>query len=159
MDGAGERRAHVRIPDPEHSPAVASTPSTLAERTAADPYARWLGIELLELRPGYCRAALLLAPHMVNLHGSPHGGAIFSLADFVFGGACNSHGEPAVALTVTIQFHVAARVGQRLVAEAREARQGKRAGFYTMTVSDQADGTVVATCQAVSLRTDAHRPR
>ena len=109
--------------------------------------------------PGYCRAALTLAPHMVNFHGSPHGGVIFSLADFAFGGACNGHGEPAVALTVTIQFHAAtARVGRRLVAEARETRQGKRAGFYAMTVTDEADGTVVATCQAVSLRTDAHRP-
>lgn len=156
MDGDGKRRARVGMPDPKRS---LSTPSALEERTAADPYARWLGIELLELRPGYCRAGLTLAPHMVNLHGNPHGGAIFSLADFAFGGACNSHGEAAVALTVTIQFHVAARVGQRLIAEAREARQGKRAGFYTMTVTDDGDGTVVATCQAVSLRTDAHRPR
>jgi acyl-CoA thioesterase len=96
---------------------------------------------------------------MANFHGSPHGGAIFSLADFAFGGACNGHGEPAVALTVTIQFHAAARVGRRLVGEARETRQGKRAGFYAMTVTDETDGTVVATCQAVSLRTDAHRPR
>jgi len=156
MSGDAERRVPARIPDPRVSGTV---PSGLAERTAAEPYARWLGIELLELRPGYCRAALPLAPHMVNLHGNPHGGAIFSLADFAFGGACNSHGEAAVALTVTIQFHVAARVGQRLVAEAREARQGKRAGFYTITVSDERDGTVVATCQAVSLRTDARRPR
>jgi hypothetical protein len=28
-----------------------------------------------------------------------------------------------------------------------------------MTVTDEADGTVVATAQAVSLRTDAHRPQ
>ena len=42
---------------------------------------------------------------------------------------------------------------------ARETRQGRRAGFYAMTVIDEADGTVVATCQAVSLRMDAHRPR
>ena len=136
-----------------------ATPPALRERIAADPYGRWLGIELLELRPGYCRAALTLAPHMANFHGSPHGGAIFSLADFAFGGACNGHGEPAVALTVTIQFHAAPRSGRRLVAEARETRQGRRAGFYAMTVTDEADGTVVATCQAVSLRTDAHRPR
>ena len=95
----------------------------------------------------------------MNLHGSPHGGAILSLADFAFGGACNSHGETAVALTVTIQFHAAARVGQRLVAEAQEAGQGTRARFYTMMVKDDGDGTVVATCQAVSLRADAHRPR
>lgn len=69
--------------------------------------------------------------------------------------ACNGHGEPAVALTVTIQFHATAREGRRLVGEARQTRQGKRAGFYAMTVTDEADGTVVATCQAVSLRTKA----
>ena len=132
---------------------------TLAERIAGDPYGRWLGIELLELRAGYCRAALTLRPEMANFHGSPHGGAIFSLADFAFGGACNAHGEPAVALTVTIQFHAPARVGRRLVAEARETRQGRRAGFYAMTVTDEEDGAVVATCQAVSLRTGTHRPR
>jgi acyl-coenzyme A thioesterase PaaI-like protein len=60
-----------------------------------------------------------------------------------------------VALTVTIQFHAMPSVGRRLVAEARAARQGKRAGFYTMTVTDEADGAVIATCQAVSLRTSA----
>jgi uncharacterized protein (TIGR00369 family) len=101
------------------------TPPALAERIAADPYGRWLGIELLELRPGYCRAGLTLAPHMTNFHGSPHGGAIFSLADFVFGGACNGHGEPAVALTVTIQFHAAARVGRLRGGGPRHARQAR----------------------------------
>jgi acyl-CoA thioesterase len=151
-----EGRASARLGGPTES---SPSPPGLEARIAADPYGRWLGIELLELRPGYCRAALTLAPHMANFHGSSHGGAIFSLADFAFAGACNGHGEPAVALTVTIQFHAAARVGRRLVAEARETRQGKRAGFYAMTVTDAADGTVVATCQAVSLRTDAHRPR
>ena len=141
------------------STAAHAAPQAPRERIAADPYGRWLGIELLELRAGYCRAALTLAPHMANFHGSPHGGAIFSLADFAFGGACNGHGEPAVALTVTIQFHAAPGSGRRLVAEARETRQGKRAGFYTMTVIDEADSTVIATCQAVALRTEAHRPR
>jgi acyl-CoA thioesterase len=139
--------------------APAESPAALRQRIAADPFGRWLGIELLELRPGYCRAALTLAPHMVNFHGSPHGGALFSLADFAFAGACNGHGPAAVALTVTIQFHAAAPVGRRLVAEAREARQGRRAGFYAMTITDEAAGAVVATCQAVSLRTDAHRAR
>jgi acyl-CoA thioesterase len=122
------------------------------ERVAGDPYAAWLGIELLELSPGYCRAALRLGPHLTNFHGTPHGGAIFSLADYAFSGACNRHGEPAVALSVTIQFLAAAAPGARLTAEAREARQGRRAGFYAMTVTDDR-GTVVATCQAVALRT------
>jgi acyl-CoA thioesterase len=124
----------------------------IRRRVAADPYAAALGIELLELAPGYCRAALSLRPELLNFHGGPHGGAIFSLADFVFSGACNAHGEPAVALTVTIQFVRPPAPGARLIAEAHATRQGKRAGFYAMTVTDEA-GEVMATCQAVALRT------
>jgi len=56
-----------------------------------------------------------------------------------------------VALSVTIQFLAAPAPGARLTAEAREQRQGRRAGFYAMTVTDEA-GSVVATCQAVAFR-------
>ena len=121
------------------------------EHVSRVPYAGWLGIELLDLAPGYCRAAMRLGPHMVNFQGHPHGGVIFSLADYTFGAACNAHGEPAVALSVTIQFLAAVPPGTRLVAEARDERQGRRAGFYAMTVTAE-DGTVVASCQAVALR-------
>ena len=129
-------------------------PSALQARIRDDPYAAWLGIELLELAPGRCKAAMRLTPQMVNFHGLPHGGAIFSLADFVFSGACNSEGRPAVALSVTIQFLAATQPGARLVAEARAERQGRRAGFYAMTVTDDR-GSLVASCQAVAFRRDA----
>jgi acyl-CoA thioesterase len=126
----------------------------LRQQLYADPYARSLGIELLELGPGYCRAAMRLGPAMLNFQGSPHGGAIFSLADYAFSAACNSHGEPAVALSVTIQYLTAAAPDARLTAEAHEQRQGKRAGFYVMTVMDDA-GVVIASCQAVAFRRGA----
>ncbi|MBI2017233.1 MAG: PaaI family thioesterase, partial [Candidatus Rokubacteria bacterium] len=75
-----------------------------SERIQDDPWARALGIRYLDLRRGYCRVSLALQPHMVNFQGYPHGGVIFSLADVAFGAACNSHGEPAVALSVTISY-------------------------------------------------------
>jgi acyl-CoA thioesterase len=120
-------------------------------QVSADPYARSLGIELLELGPGYCRAALRLGPTTANFQGSPHGAAIFSLADFAFSAACNSHGDAAVALSVTINYLTAAAPDARLTAEAREQRQGKRAGFYGILVRDDA-GTLIATAQAVAFR-------
>jgi acyl-CoA thioesterase len=110
-----------------------------------------MGIEYLDMRRGYCRAALRLKPHMVNFQGGPHGGVIFTLADMVFGAACNSHGEMAVALSVTIEYLAAAAPGSRLVAEAREVRQGRRAGFYDVTVTGE-DGRVVAVAHCLSLR-------
>ena len=128
-----------------------SRPKEIRDKVSRDPYAVSLGIELLDLAPGYCKAAMRLTPEMTNFQGNPHGGAIFSLADYAFSAACNAHGEPAVALSVTIQFLAVVKPGTRLVAEASEQRQGRRAGFYTMTVTAE-DGTVVATCQAVAIR-------
>lgn len=85
---------------------------------------------------------------MVNVHGSAHGGAIFTLADAAFAAASNARGDPAVALTMSIQFLDAARSGATLVAEAREERLGRRAAFYAMTVRDET-GRTIATCQGV----------
>ncbi len=91
---------------------------------------------------------LALDPSLDNFQGIAHGGAIFSLADAAFAAASNSHGTPAVALAMSIQFLNAPRAGSRLTAEAREQRLGQRAGFYAMTVVDD-DGTMIATCQGV----------
>src|SRR3954471_7105644 len=102
----------------------------IAERLRSEPWARSLGIEYVDIRRGYCRLRLRLQPHMVNFQGFPHGGVIFTLADVAFGAACNSHGETAVALSVTIEFLAAVTPEAALVAEAREVKQGRRAGFY-----------------------------
>jgi acyl-CoA thioesterase len=127
-------------------------PAPGPEWARRDPFAARLGIELLETAPGYCRARMRLEPGLTNFQGNPHGGAIFSLADYAFSVACNSHGPTAVALSATIHYLAAVPPGARLIAEAREQRQWRRAGFYLVTVSAE-DGTLVATCQAVS-----HRP-
>jgi acyl-CoA thioesterase len=131
-----------------------SLPAELVRRLTDDPWARSLGVEYLEVRRGYCRAALRLAPHMVNHLGSPHGSVVFALADAAFGVACNTHGAPSVALTVTIGFLAAPQPGSRLTAECRERRQGRQAGFYEVNVTAE-DGTPVALLHCVAHRLPA----
>src|SRR6266508_5641261 len=121
----------------------------LSARIKSEPWARALGVEYLELKRGYCRVALTLTPDMLNYQGYPHGGVIFSLADIAFGAACNSHGEPAVALNMTISFLTAVPAGSRLVAEAREIKQGRRAGFYQVNVTTEV-GALVAQVHCVA---------
>lgn len=128
-----------------------AVPEELSHRIQDDPWARVLGLEYLELRRGYCRVALQLQPHMMNYQGAPHGGVIFSLADVAFGAACNSHGEPAVALSVTIDYLATVAPHVRLIAEARERKQGRRAGFYDIVVTDAA-GMLVASVHCVAHR-------
>jgi acyl-CoA thioesterase len=129
------------------------TAADVRARILDDPWARALGVEFLELGRGYCQAALRLAPHMINHQGTPHGGAIFLLADAAFSAACNSHGIPAVALSMTISYLSTATPGARLVAEARERRQGRRAGFYDVAVTDE-EGRLVATVHCIAHRVE-----
>src|SRR5574342_1113136 len=113
------------------------------QKISQDPFARRMGIELQDLRPGYSRLAMTVTPRMLNFHGIPHGGAIFSLADAAFAAASNSHGQTAVALSMTIQYLAAAPSGARLVAEAQELRKGHRSGFYQISVGTEG-GDLVA---------------
>ena len=74
----------------------------------------------------------------------------------MFGAACNSHGEDAVALSVTINYLSAVKPGVTLVAEGREVKQGRRAGFYTITVTG-ADGAPVAAAHCLAHRVGSTR--
>jgi acyl-CoA thioesterase len=132
-------------------PGDSSVPAEVRARIEDDPWTRALGVEYLALGRGFCRLRLTLQPRMVNFQGHPHGGVIFSLADVAFGAACNSHGEPAVALSMTISYLTTVPAGSRLVAEAREIKQGRRAGFYQVDVTSE-QGVLVAQVQGIAHR-------
>lgn len=118
-----------------------------------DRFAHHLGIELLELRPGYSRVGMTLAAYMVNGLGIAHGAAIFALADFAFAAACNSYGRTAVALSMDIHFLSSPSPSHRLEAEAVEVHLGNRIGLYRMTVVD-ANAKPVAELHGMAYRKD-----
>jgi acyl-CoA thioesterase len=129
-------------------------PPALAARLRGEPWAAALGVEYLELARGRCRVALRLGPEMVNHQGQPHGGVLVSLADIAFGAACNSHGPEAVAVSMTVDFLAPAPPGARLIADCRVLRQGRRTGFYTVSVAVDG-GPVVARLSCLSHRRGA----
>jgi acyl-CoA thioesterase len=127
---------------------MASDPAETARLSAEamwaeDHASQGLGMEVLEVGPGFARLAMTVTQRMLNGHGSCHGGYIFSLADSAFAFACNSHGQPAVAQHCSITYVSPGRLGMRLAAEARERQRGERSGIYDITVRDDI-GTVVA---------------
>jgi len=108
-----------------------------------DRVAVWLGVEVLEVRPGYARMAMVVREDMLNAAGVCQGGVTFSLADFAFAVAANSHGRVALAVSAQIYYPAAARAGDRLVAEAREVNLTEKTGIYQVEVRRE-DGTLVA---------------
>lgn len=112
-------------------------------RLKKDALARFLGIKLLEMRPGYARATMEVRPELLNGVGVTHGGAIFSLADVAFAAASNSHGPVAVALNVSIHFLKTTTVGTLLTAVAREEHLTRKTGLYRLEVRNE-HGELVA---------------
>jgi acyl-CoA thioesterase len=126
-------------------------PALLA-RLAADPLAIHLGIELEQVRPGYARAAMTVAPGLLNSFGMAHGGATMALLDVVHAAVSNSHGTLAIAQDVHTEFLAAGRPGDRLVAEGVEIHRSNRTAVYRIEATAQ-DGRRVATALARVFRT------
>ena len=119
----------------------------LAERSAARMYADDLasqaaGITVHDVAPGQATARMAVGDTMINGHDIAHGGFVFMLADTAFAFACNTYGTPTVAQACDIVFVRPARLGERLVAAARERARYGRSGIYDVTVT--AGGELVA---------------
>ncbi len=100
-----------------------------------DTASQALGIEILRINPGGATLAMTVQPHMVNGHGIAHGGFIFTLADSAFAFACNSHNQRAVAAQGNISFIRPGKLGDRLIATAREISRTGRSGIYDVRVT------------------------
>src|ERR1700709_2016043 len=102
----------------------------LFARLAADPLAAHLGISLTEVRPGYARATMTVAPTHLNAVGTAHGGATMALLDVVHAAVSNSHGTVAIAQDVHTEFLSAGRPGDVLEAEGIEVHRTNRTAAY-----------------------------
>jgi acyl-CoA thioesterase len=109
---------------------------------AEDDASSGLGMEIVEVGPGRATLSMTVKPHMVNGQRIAHGGFIFLLADSTFAFACNSRNERAVAAQCDITFIRPGKLGDRLVATAREISRSGRSGIYDIRVT--ADDVVIA---------------
>lgn len=108
-----------------------------------DALGHYLGISLVEARPGFAVTTMTAKPEVLNGVGITHGGALFTLADIAIAAAANSHGPTAVALDVHISFIKATGNGVFLTATAREENLTGRTGLYRAEVKDEG-GDLVA---------------
>jgi acyl-CoA thioesterase len=114
------------------------TPSSISHHMLRlDKFSQWLGIEIMEVREGYCMAKMKLREEMINGLGVVHGGIAFSLADSAFAFACNNRNNLSLALDTSINFTKTLLPGDELVAEAKELHNGKSTGVYLVTLHNQ----------------------
>lgn len=118
--------------------------------SAEDKFARHAGIELVDVGPGWAKASMKIEPFHFNGAKTVHGGAIFTLADFAFAVASNSHGTLAMGINTSVNFVKAAMKGT-LYAEAKEQSRNPKLASYSVMITDDA-GDVVAIFQGMVYR-------
>ena len=102
-----------------------------------DAFSKWLNIEVLEVKKGYCKLQSTIHKNMLNGFEIAHGGISYSISDSALAFAANSHGLQCVSIETAISHLRPARVGDILTAECKEIHRGKSIAMYTVNVVNQ----------------------
>ena len=130
------------------------TPKEVLDKMlSADAFSKWLGIEVLEHREGYCKIQMTIREEMVNGFGICHGGVPYAFADSALAFASNSYGNIAVALENNISYIKPVMKDDVIIAETEELHAGKSTGRYDIRLTNQRD-ELVAVVRGSVFRTE-----
>ena len=131
--------------------------SAIKRQTEKEPYAQKLGMNLILLELGHAIVEMTPSEGLENIFGMAHGGAIFSLIDEAFQVSCNAHGTVAVALNMTVTYHLPPDKNRTLRAESKEIHRSTKTGTYEIKVTDDKD-RLIASCMALAYRKSERLP-
>ena len=99
-----------------------------------DTFSQWLGIQIIDVKLGYCKVGLTIRKDMLNSMGYAHGGIAYALADTAFGFAANTHGSFAVTIESSINHIEALNEGDYIEAESVIKKTKSKLGFKIVEV-------------------------
>ena len=103
----------------------------------SDRFAANAGVELVEVKPGFAKARMLVTEEHLNAGGVCQGGALFTLADLAFAAAANSHDQLTLSVNANITFLRSVKEGY-VYAEAVEVFNHHRIPFIEVRITDEA---------------------
>ncbi len=106
------------------------------------------GAVIEEIGDKWARCSLALDSRHRNAANQVMGGAIFTLADFTFAVAANRPDSPITVTASTNISFMGTVKGNKIIAEARLLKDGKRNCFYEISVKDEL-GNLIAVANTV----------
>ena len=117
-------------------------------RADANLYWRYLGVSVVDAKPGWVRLRVPVRDEIKNAAGAPvHGGVYSALVDMAVGGALGTLNEASdggvsqTTLDLNVSFLGGVRDGE-IFAEGRILRAGRTIAFGEATLSDGAGVTL-----------------
>jgi acyl-CoA thioesterase len=135
---------------------ITDTLVTIKDFFRNDHFAHSAGIELIEVGNGTAKARMRILPNHLNAGNVCQGGAIFTLADFAFAVATNSHAQLTLSVGADIHFFKAENKGV-LYAEAKEIFSHNKLCCCEVKVTNEA-GDLVATLTGTGYRKNKELP-
>ena len=117
-----------------------------------DAFSQWLGIEVVEVKDGYCELKMTVRKEMLNGFQIAHGGIAYSLADSALAFASNSHGRKSVSVETSISHTMSVKEGDVLTAITEELSLSDKIGMHLITITNQ-DNQKVAYFKGTVYRT------
>jgi acyl-CoA thioesterase len=122
----------------------------LKSQARNEPVAAFLGLELIELSPGYAKVSMKMKPEYVNFNGIVFGPIISAVADQAFAYAGNSVFTPNVASQFNIHYLASATAHDELFGECTVLKKGKRVCIMEMKVTNQ-EGKLIAIASGTTI--------
>ena len=102
-----------------------------------DAFSQWLGIEIIEVKDGYCELKMTVRKEMLNGFQIAHGGIAYSLADSALAFASNSHGRKSLSVATSISHTEPVKKDDVLTATTEELSITDKIGVYLIRIANQ----------------------
>ena len=106
-----------------------------------DRFAKLLGFHIEAFTEGMATVSAVIKQEHLNAANVVHGGFLFSLADYAFALASNSHNILSLSISSNILFQKAKPSGT-LFAYAKELSDGKKIATYEVRICDEQENTI-----------------
>jgi len=97
-----------------------------------DLFSKWLGIEIISIKKGYCKLSSNISKEMTNGFNLAHGGICYSLADSCFAFTANSLGKISLTKSAEISYLKKVELNDTIFAECRQNQ--KDSSLFTVNI-------------------------
>ena len=97
-----------------------------------DLFSKWLGIEIISVKKGYCKLSSNISKEMTNGFNLAHGGICYSLADSCFAFTANSLGKISLTKSAEISYLKKVELNDTIFAECKQNQ--KDSSLFTVNI-------------------------
>lgn len=104
-----------------------------------DAFSQWMGVEVEEVKEGYCKITCEITDEMLNGFKVTHGGIIFSLADSALAFSAATYGRVSLAIDNSISLFKKTEAGEKITAVSTCINITHKTGVFEVNIFNSKD--------------------